>query len=70
MPIGLQPKSPYTLFLVFILLLLSVDPKAEAKLTFLRSFLLTTRETVRAFQSGWQGWHAAMSEYFSTRVNW
>lgn len=69
MPIGLQPNSPYTLFLIFILLLLSVDPQAEAKLAFLKSFLLTTRETVRTLQSGWEGWHAAMSEYFSTWGN-
>ena len=69
MPIGLQPNSPYTLFLVFILLLLSVDPKAETKLSFFKSLTLTTRETVRAFQSGWEGWHAAVSEYLSTREN-
>ncbi len=69
MSIGLQPNSPYTLFLIFILLLLSVDPKTEAKLAFLKSFLLTTRETVRIFHNGLESWHAAMSEYLSAWGN-
>lgn len=70
MPIGLQPNSPYTLFLIFILLLLSVEPHAEARLAFLKTLLVNTQQTVRIFQSGWQEWQAKMAQYIQTSGTW
>lgn len=64
MPTGLQPNNPFTLFLIFVLLLLSTNPGVEEKLAFLKSFLTTTQETLRTLQSGWQSWHNNMRRLF------
>ncbi|MGB9846326.1 MAG: hypothetical protein ACPLRH_02360 [Desulfotomaculales bacterium] len=65
MPAGLQPNSPYTLFLIFILLLLATNPAAEQVLAFLDTALATTRQTVRNFRQGWETWNLHMTRVFS-----
>jgi hypothetical protein len=64
MSTGLQPNNPFTIFLIFILLLLSSSPGIQEKLAFLKSFLFTTQQTAHILQSGWQIWQAGMSRLF------
>ncbi len=64
MPSGLQPNNPYTLFLIFVLLLLSTNPGVDEKLAFLKTILLNTQQTVRSLQSGWQTWHNTMANFY------
>lgn len=66
MPAGLQPKNPYTLFLIFVLLLLATNPVAEEKLALLKSALEATQNTVRTLRQGWENFHLQMTGLFST----
>ncbi|HHW43818.1 hypothetical protein GFC01_13350 [Desulfofundulus thermobenzoicus] len=56
----LQPYNPFTLFLIFILLVLSSQPNVEEKLSMLNSLLQTTRQSVRTFRSGMRTLHASI----------
>ncbi|MBE3588257.1 MAG: hypothetical protein IMW93_06845 [Thermoanaerobacteraceae bacterium] len=56
----LQPYNPFTLFLIFILLVLSSQPNVEEKLSMLNSLLQTTRQSVRTFRSGMHTLHASI----------
>lgn len=54
-------RNPYTLFLILILLVLSTDKNADAKLAFLKDFtdrtfqsLSAVREGIETMQAGFQ----------------
>ncbi|MGB9802902.1 hypothetical protein [Desulfofundulus sp.] len=57
----LQPNSPFTLFLILILLLLSTRPNVEQQLAHLSSLLQATRQSVQIFRSGMETFHAGLA---------
>jgi len=62
LPQSLQPNNPFTLFLILILLMLSTNPDFDGQLAFLNSLVQATQLSVRTFQNGLGGLHAAMSQ--------
>lgn len=50
----LEPYNPYTLFLIFVLLLLASGRDCEQKLNFLSSLIQATQTSVQSMRRGLQ----------------
>lgn len=58
--------NPYMLFLILILLLLSTDKNADAKLTFLKDFTEKTAQSLDAVRQGIETMHSGIQEAYIT----
>jgi len=56
MPAGIQPNNPFTLFLIFILLLLSTNSNSEKGLSFMKTILTGAQEASQNLENAWQLW--------------
>lgn len=56
MPTGIQPNNPFTLFLIFILLLLSTNSNAEKGLNFVKIILEGAQKASLIIENAWQTW--------------
>lgn len=65
---GLNPRSPYTLFLIFILLTLGWEEEVEEQLDEIRLLVLNTKNSLESARVNAENFHASMKS-LQARLN-
>ena len=59
----LDPQSPFTLFLILVLLILGTEKELESYLENARNFIQETRRSLENIRGGFQNMHTNMSAF-------
>lgn len=59
----LDPKSPFTLFLILVLLILGTEKELESYLENARNFIQETRRSLENIRGGFQNMHTNMASF-------
>ncbi|AEG61245.1 hypothetical protein Desru_3034 [Desulforamulus ruminis DSM 2154] len=59
----LNPQSPFTLFLILVLLVLGTEKELESYLENAKNFVLETRRSMESIRGGVQNMHANMTAF-------
>ncbi|SHK05917.1 hypothetical protein [Desulforamulus aeronauticus] len=60
---NLDPHSPYTLFLILVLLVLAQNKNVEEVLTKIRAFLLETKRSIAGVRGGLQAMNTSIETF-------
>lgn len=66
---GLNPKSPYTLFLILILLSLSWEEETEEHLENIRMLALNTKNSLESIRTGFESFHTSVKAFHAHLMN-
>ena len=59
----LDPNSPFTLFLIFILLILGTESELESYFDNAKNFVLETKRSMKAIRGGFENLHTNMHTF-------
>jgi hypothetical protein len=65
MPAGIQPNNPFTLFLIFILLLLSTNSNTDKGFNFVKTILKGAQNASLNMENAWQTWEMKVRQMAS-----
>lgn len=66
---GLNPRSPYTLFLILVLLSLSWEEETEEHLDNIRMLVLNTKNSLESMRTGFESFHTNVESFHACLAN-